>query len=67
MIATALIGSVVEGILLGVIGAALGAFGGYHLRRIAVERTGWPDWRVAVIEDGITLFLSFVALGIVTG
>ncbi len=67
VIATALTGSVVEGILLGAIGAALGAFGGYHLRRIAVERTGWPDWRFAVIEDGIALLLSFIALGIVTG
>lgn len=67
IVATALNGSLMEGVLLGVVGAALGAFAGYHLRHSLVKRTGWPDWRVAVIEDGLTLFCSFVALGIATG
>ncbi len=67
IIGTALMGSIIEGILLGVMGALIGAFGGYHLRHFAVERTRWPDWRVALIEDGLTLLSSFFALGIITG
>ncbi len=67
IVATALMGSIIEGALLGIIGALIGSFGGYHLRRLAVERTGWPDLRVALIEDGLTLFFAFFALGIITG
>ncbi len=67
LIATGLKGSAVEGILLGLIGAALGAFGGYHIRHHLVKHNGWPDMRVALIEDGVTLLLSFFALGIATG
>jgi uncharacterized membrane protein len=65
--ATGLSGSALEGIVLGLIGAALGTFGGYLLRRAAVDRTGWPDWRIALIEDGITITCSFFALGVITG
>ena len=67
IVATGLKGSALEGIILGVIGAVIGAFGGFHLRRHLVQNAGWPDLRVALIEDGITLVLSFFALGIVTG
>lgn len=67
LVATGLNGSIVEGIVLGTLGAALGSFGGYHVRHHLVHRTGWPDLRVALIEDGLTLVLSFFALGIVSG
>lgn len=67
IVATALLGSIIEGILLGIIAAALGAFGGYHVRHHLVHTSGWPDLRVALIEDGLTLLGSFFALGIVTG
>lgn len=68
IIATALIGSAVEGALLGFIGAALGAFAGFHLRTCAVVRSwGWPDWRVAVVEDALAIVASLVALSVVTG
>ena len=67
LVATGLSGSAFEGIVLGVIGAILGTFGGYLLRRAAVDRTGWPDWRVALIEDAITITCSFFALGVITG
>lgn len=68
LVATALIGSAVEGALLGTAGAALGAFAGFHLRTCAVIRSwGWPDWRVAIIEDAVALLASIIALSVVTG
>ena len=68
LIATALVGSAVEGALLGVAGAALGTFAGFHLRTCALIRSsGWPDWRVAVLEDLAALLASLVALSVVTG
>ena len=65
--ATALSGQEIEGILLGVIGAALGAFGGYHLRHHAVQATGWPDWRIATIEDAFAIASAILALSIISG
>ena len=67
LVATALTGSAVEGAFLGVIGAALGAFAGFHLRHYAVAQTGWPDWRVAVIEDALALTCAIIALGVISG
>ena len=67
LVATGLKGSVEEGVFLGVAGAALGAYAGYHVRRHLVHSSGWPDMRVALIEDAVTLVLSFFALGIATG
>ncbi len=67
LVATGLKGSISEGILLGVIGAALGSFGGYHVRNRLVKAQGWPDLHVALVEDALTLGLSFIALAIVTG
>ena len=68
VIATALVGSAVEGVLLGVAGAALGTFAGFHLRTCTLIRSfGWPDWRVALIEDAAALLASLVALSVVTG
>ncbi len=65
--ATALQGSILEGIVLGALGAVLGAFGGYHIRHSIVEGTGWPDWIPAITEDGIAILTSIFAMGIITG
>jgi len=67
IIAASLNGSETEGIILGVGGALVGAFGGYLIRREIVERSGSKDWPVAVAEDLITVGLALLALGIVTG
>ena len=64
--ATALGGSLFEGVLLGVIGVLLGAFGGYQMRKELVQRRGWMDWHVAVVEDFIAVVGSVLALGFVT-
>lgn len=65
--ARALHGSLVEGSIFGVLGALLGAFGGYHLRREIVRGTGWPDWTAAITEDLFAILASVFALGIITG
>ena len=65
--ATGLKGPAVEGIVLGVIGAVLGTFTGFYVRRYLVERTGWPDWTIAVAEDAFAILVSVYAMGIVTG
>jgi uncharacterized membrane protein len=63
----ALAGPAVEGVLLAVIGALLGAFGGYMVRRDLVEKLGCQDWHVAVAEDLFTILGAWFALHIVTG
>ena len=65
--ATAMGGSMIEGIILGSLGALVGAFVGYHVRKHLVERSGRPDWNVALLEDVSALLLSILALGIITG
>ena len=67
LVATGLRGSVLEGIILGVIGAVIGTFGGYHIRHHLTSVSGWSDVRVALIEDGLALVLAFFALGVATG
>jgi len=64
--ATAMDGPGLEGVLLGMVGAALGAFGGYMIRRDIVESLRCPDWPVAVAEDLLTLLCSVLALHLVT-
>jgi uncharacterized membrane protein len=63
--ATALNGSGLEGVLLGVVGAGLGAFGGFMVRRELVEMTGFPDWQIAVMEDVFTLLCAGFALHVI--
>lgn len=65
LVATALSGSTLEGIILGVINAFLGSFAGYLVRRVIVERTGWPDRRVALGEDAVCIAITLIALVIV--
>jgi uncharacterized membrane protein len=64
--ATALRGAGLEGALLGIVGAVLGSFGGFTVRRDVVEHFGCRDWPVALVEDVITLACSAFALRIVT-
>ncbi|SNS32955.1 Uncharacterized membrane protein [Granulicella rosea] len=65
--ATALRGSAVEGIVLGAIGALGGAFTGYHIRAGIKHHTACQDLPIAFAEDIVTIGLSFLAIGIVTG
>ncbi|MCU1323226.1 MAG: hypothetical protein JWM43_2875 [Acidobacteriaceae bacterium] len=67
ILATGLDGSVVEGILLGVGGAVLGAFGGYLVRRELVYRFACKDWHIAVAEDILAVGCAVIAMGVVTG
>ena len=64
--ATAMQGPGVEGVLLGTVGAALGAFAGQMIRRDIVERVGCPDWVVAVLEDCFAIFCAIFAMHVVT-
>jgi uncharacterized membrane protein len=63
--ATAMSGPGVEGVLLGVVGAALGAFAGMMVRRDLVERIGCADWKVAVCEDAVAILGAWFALHVV--
>jgi uncharacterized membrane protein len=65
--ATGLKGAPIEGILLGVFGAALGTYLGYHVRIWLTGTKGLPDLPVALGEDILTITVSVLAMGIVTG
>ena len=67
IVATALDGDIVEGVVLGFGGALLGAYGGYLIRRDLVQRAGWRDWHVAVAEDALAILWAFLSMGVVTG
>ena len=65
--ATSLHGSVIEGVLLGLISSVAGAFVGVNLRQYLVKERGFPDLPVALVEDALAIGLSVIAVGIVTG
>ena len=65
--ATGVKGSLIEGVLLGVLGGAIGSFLSYHVRKHLVQRSGRPDWNIAVIEDVSALLISILAMGVITG
>jgi uncharacterized membrane protein len=64
--ATAMNGPGLEGVLLGLIGAALGAFAGFMIRRDVVQTVGCPDWPVALAEDLLTILSSLFAMHVVS-
>src|SRR5271156_4688831 len=51
IVAAGLNGSEFEGVILCVIGALIGAFGGFLIRRELTLRLGGTDWPVALAED----------------
>ncbi len=65
--ATALHGSIIEGTVLGSISAIAGSFLGFHVRHMLVHEQHMNDLHVALAEDVLTIGLSFIALGIITG
>ena len=64
--AIALTGAAIEGVMLGLIGAILGTFGGFMVRRELVQRIGFKDWQVALAEDFIAIAAAGFALHVVT-
>jgi uncharacterized membrane protein len=64
--ATAISGPGIEGVLLGVLGALLGAFGGFMVRRHLRERFECDDWKVAVCEDATAILFAIFALHVIT-
>jgi uncharacterized membrane protein len=67
IVAAGLEGSDVEGIILGVGGALIGAFGGFLIRRELVDRAGGKDWPVALVEDASAILGAIFAMGVITG
>lgn len=67
LVADGLNGPGFEGVFLSVVGALVGAFGGFLIRRELVERGGGSDWPVAVVEDAIAVGCAVLAMGIITG
>jgi len=64
--ATALEGPGVEGVLLGVVGAALGTFCGFMIRRDLVQKLEVGDWPVAFGEDLFAIILAVFSMHVVT-
>lgn len=64
--ATYMDGPGVEGVLLGAVGALLGAFTGFMVRRELVEKIGCKDWHVALVEDASTILFATFALHVIT-
>jgi uncharacterized membrane protein len=67
IVAAGLNGSEFEGVILGVGGALIGAFGGFLIRREIVLRLASKDWPVALVEDASAILCAVLAMGIVTG
>jgi uncharacterized membrane protein len=67
IVAAGLNGSEFEGVILGVGGALIGAFGSFLVRREIVIRLGCKDWQVALVEDAAAILCAIMAMGIVTG
>lgn len=55
-----------EGVLLGVVGVLIGAFGGFMLRRELVQRFECKDWQIALTEDIIAVVGTLCALRIIS-
>lgn len=65
--ATALGHTGIEGVLLDVAGALVGAFAGFMIRRDVVHKLGCADWPIAMTEDLFTLFAAGFAMHVITG
>jgi uncharacterized membrane protein len=67
IVAAGLNGSGIEGVILSVGGALVGAFAGFLIRRELVLRLKSKDWPVALVEDVSAVMGAVLAMGIVTG
>jgi uncharacterized membrane protein len=67
IVAAGLNGSEFEGVILGVGGALIGAFGGFLIRREIVLKLGCNDRPVALAEDVVAIVCAVLAMGVVTG
>src|ERR1700744_2928738 len=67
IVAAGLDGSGIEGVIRCVLGALIGAFASFLIRREIVTRLGSKDWPVALAEDLSAVFCAILAMGIVTG
>jgi uncharacterized membrane protein len=67
VVAAGLNASGVEGTILGVLGALVGAFAAYQLRHQLTQRLGCKTWHVTVSEDIFALGCAILCLGIITG
>ncbi|MFE3051843.1 DUF4126 family protein [Nocardia sp. NPDC059239] len=52
------------GLVCGVVGAVIGTLGGFHTRRLLVERTGGRDLPVALAEDVLAVGGGFVIVAL---
>jgi uncharacterized membrane protein len=50
------------GAICGVIGALIGTYGGYLVRRMLTKQVGLPDLPVALAEDVVAILLAMVAI-----
>jgi uncharacterized membrane protein len=64
--ATSLNGPGIEGVLLGVVGAALGTSCGFMIRRDLVQKLESGDWPVAFAEDVFAVILAVFSMHVVT-
>jgi uncharacterized membrane protein len=64
--ATAMRGPALEGAVLGVVGAALGTFAGFMIRRDLVKRIGGADLPIAVTEDLFAVVCTVLAMHMIT-
>jgi uncharacterized membrane protein len=54
-VATAGVHGAGAGVFIGIVGALVGGFGGYQVRKRLVKAVGAPDYVVAVLEDLVTI------------
>ena len=60
-------GSSLEGALLGVLGALVGAFAAYEFRHQLAGRIGCQVWQVLLAEDVFAIVFAIFCMGIITG
>lgn len=67
IVADGLNGPGLEGVILGVLGAMVGTYGGFLVRRDLVQKLGFKDWQIALLEDLFAITSAVLAMGVVTG
>ncbi|MEG9438156.1 DUF4126 family protein [Edaphobacter sp. HDX4] len=67
IVATSLDAPNSEGVILGVLGALVGAFAAYQLRHQLTGRIGCKTWHVTVGEDVFAIACAILCMGIITG